>query len=45
MLSQRWKSGGAGDAAVAEAPRAGQVRSFKISSIDVAQKRIELELL
>jgi small subunit ribosomal protein S1 len=44
MLSQRWKSGGAGDAAVAEAPRAGQVRSFRISSIDAAAKRIELEL-
>jgi small subunit ribosomal protein S1 len=43
MLSQRWKSGGA-DAAVAETPRAGQVRSFKISSIDVTAKRIELEL-
>jgi small subunit ribosomal protein S1 len=45
MLSQRWKSGGAGDAAVAEAPKAGQVRSFKILSIDAAAKRIELELL
>jgi small subunit ribosomal protein S1 len=44
MLSQRWKSGGAGDAAVAEAPRTGQVRSFKISNIDAAAKRIELEL-
>jgi len=43
MLSQRWKSGG-GDAAAAEAPKAGQVRSFKIASIDVAGKRIELEL-
>jgi small subunit ribosomal protein S1 len=44
MLSQRWKSGSSGDAAVAEAPRAGQVRSFKILSVDVAAKRIELEL-
>jgi small subunit ribosomal protein S1 len=44
MLSQRWKSGGGADAAVAEAPKAGQVRSFKISSIDAAAKRIELEL-
>jgi small subunit ribosomal protein S1 len=43
MLSQRWKSGGAGEAA-AEAPRAGQVRSFKILSVDTAAKRIELEL-
>jgi small subunit ribosomal protein S1 len=45
MLSQRWKSGGAGDAVAAEAPRAGQVRSFKILGIDTAAKRIELELL
>jgi small subunit ribosomal protein S1 len=44
MLSQRWKSGSSGDAAVAEAPRAGQVRSFKILSVDGAAKRIELEL-
>jgi len=43
MLSQRWKSGG-GDATVAETPRAGQVRSFKIANIDPAAKRIELEL-
>ena len=44
MLSQRWKSGGSGDTAATEAPRTGQVRSFKISSIDTAAKRIELEL-
>jgi small subunit ribosomal protein S1 len=44
MLSQRWKSGGGGDAAAAEAPRAGQVRSFKILSVDAAAKRIDLEL-
>jgi small subunit ribosomal protein S1 len=44
MLSQRWKSGGGGDAVAAETPRAGQVRSFKISNIDQAAKRIELEL-
>jgi len=44
MLSQRWKSGGGDDAAASQAPRAGQVRSFKISSIDAAAKRIDLEL-
>jgi small subunit ribosomal protein S1 len=44
MLSQRWKSGGSAGAAVAEAPKAGQVRSFKILSVDAATKRIELEL-
>jgi len=44
MLSERWKSGGGGNAAVAEPPRAGQIRSFKILSVDRAAKRIELEL-
>ncbi len=44
MLSQRWKSGGGGDQAAAGAPRAGQVRSFRILSVDAAAKRIELEL-
>jgi small subunit ribosomal protein S1 len=43
MLSQKWKSGGAG-AAQAEAVRAGQVRSFKIVSIDAEKKKLELEL-
>ena len=43
MLAAKWKSGGSTEAA-AEAPRAGQVRSFKIISIDPAQKKIELEL-
>jgi small subunit ribosomal protein S1 len=43
MLAAKWKSGGSSQAA-AEAPRAGQVRSFKIASIDAAQKKIELEL-
>jgi small subunit ribosomal protein S1 len=44
MLQNKWKSGGGGSAA-AEPLRAGQVRSFKILSLDVAQKRIELELV
>jgi hypothetical protein len=43
MLSQKWKTGG-GKAAGDDAPRAGQVRSFRIISVDPAQKRIELEL-
>jgi small subunit ribosomal protein S1 len=43
MLSQKWKTGG-GKAAGDDAPRAGQVRSFRITSVDPAQKRIELEL-
>jgi small subunit ribosomal protein S1 len=43
MLSAKWKSG-AGQQAAAEPLRAGQVRSFKILSVDPAQKKIELEL-
>jgi small subunit ribosomal protein S1 len=42
MLNARWKGGAAGsksDAAVA-----GQVRSFRIVTLDPAAKRIELEL-
>jgi small subunit ribosomal protein S1 len=44
MLAAKWKSGGSAEAA-AEQPRAGQIRSFKILSIDPAQKKIELELV
>jgi hypothetical protein len=43
MLAARWKSGGATETA-AEAPKAGQIRSFKIVNLDPEQKRIELEL-
>ena len=43
MLTQKWKSGGGGAGAAAEAPRAGQIRSFKITGIDAAAKKIELE--
>jgi small subunit ribosomal protein S1 len=44
MLAARWKSGGAGEAA-AEPLKAGQIRTFKISSVDPATKKIALELL
>jgi small subunit ribosomal protein S1 len=44
MLSQKWKSGG-GSAAAAEAPHAGQIRSFKITNIDVEKKKLEIEML
>jgi small subunit ribosomal protein S1 len=46
MLASKWKSGGGGQesGAPAEVVRAGQVRSFKIVSLDPSQKRIELEL-
>jgi small subunit ribosomal protein S1 len=43
MLSAKWKSG-TGQQTAAEPLRAGQVRSFKILSVDPAQKKIELEL-
>lgn len=44
MLAQKWKTGG-GAQASPDALRAGQVRSFRITSVDPAQKRIELELV
>jgi small subunit ribosomal protein S1 len=43
MLSARWKQG-ATDSAEKELARAGQMRSFKIASLDAAKKLIELEL-
>src|SRR5579863_3048188 len=43
MLAQKWKMGG-GTEASPDALRAGQIRSFRITSVDPAQKRIELEL-
>jgi small subunit ribosomal protein S1 len=43
MLAARWKSGGVAEIA-AEAPKAGQVRTFKILSVDPATKKIDLEL-
>jgi small subunit ribosomal protein S1 len=45
MLEAKWKKGGvAAGAAGDEAPRAGQIRSFRILKLDAAQKRIEVEL-
>lgn len=43
MLAAKWKQGGAAEASE-ESARAGQVRSFRISSLDAAKKLIELEL-
>ncbi len=42
MLASKWKSGGA--PAVAEGLKVGQIVSCKITNLDPAQKRIELEL-
>src|ERR1051325_8928879 len=44
MLQQKWKSGG-GNAAVSDSPRVGQIRIFRILSLDPRQKKIELELI
>ncbi|MFZ0933794.1 MAG: 30S ribosomal protein S1 [Bryobacteraceae bacterium] len=45
MLETRWRKGGvSGGAARGDAPRAGQIRSFRIVKLDAAQKRIEVEL-
>jgi len=43
MLKERWKMGSA-PSSKAEPPRAGQVRSFRITKLDPENKRIELEL-
>jgi small subunit ribosomal protein S1 len=45
MLSARWKQGAADSSGNAsDAPRTGQVRNFRISALDAASKRIEIEL-
>ncbi len=45
MLTARWKTGGAGTtAAPKEQLRPGQVRSFRITLLDSAHKKIEVEL-
>jgi len=44
MLNARWKGGPVNSAAKPEAPRAGQIRSFRIVKLDAAAKKIELEL-
>ncbi len=45
MLSSKWKSGGGSGASnEPQGPRPGEVRSFKISAIDLEKKRIDVEL-
>jgi len=45
MLSAKWKQGVSSSASARpEAPRAGQVRSFRIVKLDQASKRIDVEL-
>jgi small subunit ribosomal protein S1 len=46
MLTQKWKAGGgATTGAPAEAPRSGQIRTFRITNIDAAAKKVDLELI
>jgi hypothetical protein len=42
-LAQKWKSGPSAPTAT-DTLKTGQVRSFKITSLDPAQKRIDLEV-
>jgi small subunit ribosomal protein S1 len=44
MLQARWKSGAVAQTAKPEEVRAGQVRSFRITKLDPAAKKIEVEL-
>jgi len=44
MLSAKWKQGPAAASAQQEAPRAGQVRTFRILKLDQPNKKIEVEL-
>ena len=44
MLSARWKGGTGAAATKPEDVRTGQVRTFRITSLDPASKKIELEL-
>ncbi|HEY4904551.1 MAG TPA: 30S ribosomal protein S1 [Candidatus Sulfotelmatobacter sp.] len=44
MLNAKWKGGGRTGESRREPVRAGQIRSFKISKLDPATRKIELEL-
>ena len=45
MLQARWKGSQGGGGPKGEGPRSGQIRSFRISKLDAATKKIELELV
>jgi small subunit ribosomal protein S1 len=45
MLQARWKSGAVAQSTEPQEVRTGQVRSFRITKLDRAQKKIEVELL
>jgi hypothetical protein len=42
MLAAKWKSGGSAESK--EGLRVGQVRQFRITALDAANKRIDLEI-
>jgi small subunit ribosomal protein S1 len=44
MLQARWKNGPPGESPKLDSPRTGQVRSFRITRLDPAAKKIEVEL-
>jgi small subunit ribosomal protein S1 len=44
MLEAKWKGGQGGGDGKAEPVRSGQIRSFRITRLDPAAKKIELEL-
>jgi small subunit ribosomal protein S1 len=44
MLSAKWKQGPSASTAQQEAPRAGQIRTFRILKLDQPNKKIEVEL-
>jgi small subunit ribosomal protein S1 len=45
MLAARWKNGPAASEAKPEPVRAGQIRSFRITKLDVDAKKIEVQLV
>jgi small subunit ribosomal protein S1 len=45
MLQARWKSGAVAETAKPEEVRAGQVRSFRITRLDPAAKKIDVEVM
>jgi small subunit ribosomal protein S1 len=45
LLQARWKGGTAGGTSKPEGVRAGQIRSFRVSKLDAATKKIDLELV
>jgi small subunit ribosomal protein S1 len=44
MLQSKWKGAQSGGSKRSEAPRSGQIRSFRIVKLEAASKKIELEL-